>query len=65
MSFVKRFEREASPPAIFVGGCGRDDRATVEAKPEDVGDQTLIRGFFAVPRFRPGLSLVYARASIV
>jgi hypothetical protein len=45
MSFVKWFEREASPPAIFAGGCVRDDRATVEAKPEDVGDQALIRVF--------------------
>jgi hypothetical protein len=52
-------------PAIFAGVHGSDDRAPVGAKPEDVGDQTLIRGFFAVPRFRPGLSLVYARASIV
>src|SRR5258708_6751969 len=45
MSFVKYFEREASPPCDFAGECGRDDRATVEAKPEDVGDQALIRVF--------------------
>jgi hypothetical protein len=34
----------------FCWSCDRDDRATVEAKPEDVGDQTLIRGF--KPQFR-------------
>jgi hypothetical protein len=45
MSFVKWFERELSPPCDFAGGYGRDDRATVEAKPEDVGDQALIRVF--------------------
>ena len=45
MSFVKYFEREVSPPCDFAGECGRDDRATVEARPEDVGDQALIRVF--------------------
>jgi hypothetical protein len=43
MSFVKWFERKVTPPCDFAGGCGRDDRATVGAKPEDVGDQALIR----------------------
>src|SRR6267142_6246587 len=50
MSFVKWFEREVSSPCDFAGDCGSDDRATVEAKPEDVGDQALIRGF--KPQFR-------------
>ena len=36
--------------AISAGVRDRDDRATVEAKPEDVGDQALIRGF--KPQFR-------------
>jgi hypothetical protein len=67
MSFVKWFEREMSPPCDFRWRVGSDDRATVEAKPEDVGDQALIRGF--KPQFRDfvrGCPLaVYARASIV
>ena len=50
MSFVKWFAREISPPCDFAGENGSDDRATVEAKPEDVGDQALIRGF--KPQFR-------------
>jgi hypothetical protein len=65
MSFVKWFEREISPPLRFsLGVRGSDDRATVEAEPEDVGDQALIRVFNRSSEFRPGLSAVYARASI-
>ena len=46
--------------AIFAGVRGSDDRATVEAKPEDVGDQALIRGLAtAVPNMRPRYSLSY------
>jgi hypothetical protein len=36
----------------------------VEAKPEDVGDKALIRVLDAQFEVRPGLSFVYARASI-
>jgi hypothetical protein len=64
MSFVKWLEREISPPCDFRWERGSDDRATVEAKPEDVGDQALIRVFNRSSEFRPGLSAVYARASI-
>ena len=50
MSFVKCFGHGISTPSDFRSKQSRDDRATVEAKPEDVGDQTLIRGF--KPQYR-------------
>jgi len=42
---------------FFAGVRGSDDRATVEAKPEDVGDQALIRVFNRSSEIRPGCPL--------
>jgi hypothetical protein len=37
------YARKFIPQRYSLGDEGRDDRATVEAKPEDVGDKALIR----------------------
>ena len=50
MSFVKRLAQESSSPCECRRRVAVDDRARVGAKPEDVGDQALMRG--STPQFR-------------
>ena len=63
MSFVNRTGRtrplRAKSLEIHVDG-----RATEGTKPEDVGDQPLIRGFVALPYFVRGCPQSETRASI-
>jgi hypothetical protein len=56
MSYVKPWRRDFPAPPRIAERFRCDDRAAVGAKPVDVGQQPLMRGFVTCPSVRPGLS---------